>query len=85
MSTYYYSCEKCGDELGSAQDIIWLQEKPYHPECATERDRTEERDAAVAELLEAAKGSLPFLYGHWPKEHDRVKQAIEKYIRLRDE
>jgi len=85
VSTYYTTCAKCGDEIGSAHEILWLAARPFHPECATERDRLGDRDAAVVGLLEAARAALPFLYGHWPKEYDRVKQAIANYVRLRDE
>ena len=34
MSTVYYPCAKCGDEIGSAHPIEWLAAKPYHLECA---------------------------------------------------
>ncbi|KKM83134.1 hypothetical protein LCGC14_1312470 [marine sediment metagenome] len=33
MSTVYYPCAKCGDEIGSAHPIEWSAAKPYHSEC----------------------------------------------------
>lgn len=50
MSTFYTACAKCGDEIGSAHKILWLAGKPWHPECATERDRMGERDKVAQEL-----------------------------------
>lgn len=38
MSTVYYTCGKCGDEIGSAQQITWLGDGPYHPECARAKE-----------------------------------------------
>ncbi len=33
MSTMYYPCTYCGVDIGSAQDISWENEKPFHPDC----------------------------------------------------
>ncbi len=33
MSTVYYPCTYCGEEIGSAQDITWNNDKPFHPDC----------------------------------------------------
>jgi hypothetical protein len=33
MSTVYYPCAHCDVEIGSAQDIVWENEKPFHPDC----------------------------------------------------
>ena len=91
MSTFYTTCAKCGDEIGSAHNILWLAARPFHPECATERDMMAERDAAVAELLEAAKAIVnEFLemsegIKDTPLDIQRLNQAIANYVRLRDE
>jgi len=97
VSTYYTTCAKCGDEIGSAHKILWLAARPFHPECATERDRTGEREAAVAELLEAAKRSDEWFDWFYnvtkqgvknPESRvtwNELKQAIANYVRLRDE
>ena len=81
MSSFYTTCAKCGDEIGSAHKILWLAAGPFHSECATEHDRTRERDAAVAELLEAAKQVTGTdVYFGTALEH--LEQAIANYVRL---
>ena len=96
MSTFYTACAKCGDEIGSGHKILWLAARPFHPECATERDRSKEREAAIADLLEALKdvtasfGRCMELNKSAPKEIISIRlqkahQAIANYVRLRDE
>ncbi|KKL97337.1 hypothetical protein LCGC14_1835520 [marine sediment metagenome] len=38
MSTVYYACGKCDGEIGSAHQITWLADGPYHPECARAKE-----------------------------------------------
>jgi len=58
MSTVEYKCGYCGDEMGSAQNIEWIDDISYHPNCAPSAQEHDEhvREAVRGKCISAIKG-----------------------------
>lgn len=80
MSSFYTTCAKCGDEVGSVHSLIWIDGKPWHPECATEKDRQGERGKLVREFVVGYLQAFELPAN--PKDDDAMQARARKLLQL---
>lgn len=79
MSTVYYTCGYCGDEIGSAQHITMIGEVAFHPNCAP--SVSTQYFTAFAEFLSGLLGgTLPTNNNHgqfWEEATKLIKRRCK--------